>query len=47
MSETLSVTIRTIERDLSLMKKAGVLRREGKNNDGKWIVIKQNVGIVN
>lgn len=37
MSETLSVTTRTIERDLSLMKKAGVLRREGKDNDGMWI----------
>ena len=46
MSETLSVTTRTIERDLSMMKKARVLRREGKDNDGKWIVIKQNVGIV-
>ena len=39
MSETLSVTTRTIERDLSLMKKAGFLKREGKDNDGKWIVI--------
>jgi len=37
MSETLSVTTRTIERDLSLMKKAGVLKREGKDNDGVWI----------
>lgn len=39
MSETLSVTTRTIERDLSLMKKAGVLKREGKDNDGVWHVI--------
>ena len=39
MSETLSVTTRTIERDLSMMKKAGVLKREGKDNDGVWIVI--------
>ena len=39
MSETLSVTTRTIERDLSLMKKAGVLKREGKDNDGVWVVI--------
>ena len=38
MSETLSVTTRTIERDLSLMKKAGVLKREGKDNNGVWIV---------
>ena len=39
MSETLSVTTRTIERDLSMMKKAGVLKREGKDNDGVWIII--------
>ena len=39
MSETLSVTTRTIERDLSMMKKAGVLKREGKDNNGVWIII--------
>ena len=39
MSVTLSVTTRTIERDLSLMKKAGVLTREGKDNDGVWVII--------
>ena len=39
MSETLSVTTRTIERDLSLMKKAGVLTRDGKDNNGMWHVI--------
>ena len=39
MSETLSVTTRTVERDLSLMKKAGVLKREGKDNDGMWVII--------
>ena len=38
MSETLSVTTRTIERDLSLMKKAGILRRDGKDNDGVWVI---------
>ena len=38
-SETLSVTTRTIERDLSMMKKAGVLKREGKDNNGVWIII--------
>ena len=38
MSETLSVTPRTIERDLSLMKKVGVLKREGKDNNGLWII---------
>ena len=39
MSETLSVSQRTIERDLSAMQKIGVLKREGKDNDGKWIII--------
>lgn len=39
MSETLSVTTRTIERDISMMKKAGVLKREGKDNDGMWVII--------
>ena len=39
MSETLSVSQRTIERDLSAMQKKGVLKREGKDNDGKWLVI--------
>ena len=32
MSETLSVSQRTIERDLSAMQKIGVLKREGKDN---------------
>ena len=39
MSVTMSVATRTVERDLSLMKKAGVLKREGKDNDGIWIII--------
>ena len=34
MSETLSVSQRTIERDLSAMQKKGVLKHEGKDNDG-------------
>ena len=38
MSETLSVSTRTVERDLSMMKKAGVLKREGKDNNGLWII---------
>ena len=37
MSETLSVSQRTIERDLSTLQKLGVLKREGKDNDGIWI----------
>ena len=38
MSETLSVSQRTIERDLSALQKLGVLKREGKDNNGKWII---------
>ena len=38
MSETLSVSQRTIERDLSTLQKLGVLKREGKDNDGVWVL---------
>lgn len=38
MSEILSVSQRTIERDLSLLKKLGVLKREGKDNKGTWTI---------
>lgn len=38
MSETLSVSQRTIERDLSAMQKKGILKHEGKDNDGKWTI---------
>lgn len=40
MSETLSVTQRTIERDLAMLQKTGIIRHEGKVNVGKWVVIK-------
>ena len=42
MSETLSVSQRTIERDISSLQKKGVLKREGKDNDGIWIIILKN-----
>lgn len=38
MSETLSVSQRTIERDLSALQKMGILKHEGKDNDGVWII---------
>jgi len=41
MSETLSVSQRTIERDLAALQKLDVLKREGKDNDGMWVI---NVG---
>ena len=39
MSEILSVSQRTIERDISALQKIGVLKREGKDNDGVWIIL--------
>lgn len=39
MSETLSVSPRTVERDLSTLKEKGVLKREGKDNNGMWIIL--------
>ena len=39
MSETLSVSKRTIERDLSALQKICVLRHEGKDNDGIWVIV--------
>ena len=38
MAETLSVSQRTIERDLSTLQKFGALKHEGKDNDGKWVI---------
>ena len=40
MSDTLSVSQRTIERDLSALKELGILKRKGKDNDGMWIIKK-------
>lgn len=36
LSETLSVSQRTIERDLASLKEKGILTRKGKDNDGSW-----------
>ena len=43
MSETLAVSQRTIERDLSTLQKIGVLKRKGKDNDGMWVIVKNNI----
>lgn len=37
MSEILSVSQRTVERDLSTLQKFGILRHDGKDNDGVWV----------
>lgn len=39
MSEMLSVSQRTVERDLSVLQKTGKLRHEGKDNNGTWVVL--------
>ena len=39
LSETLSVSSRTIERDLSALQKIGILKREGKDNSGIWVLL--------
>lgn len=41
MSETISVTQRTIERDLSVLQKAGIIRHEGRVNAGVWVILEQ------
>ena len=41
MSETLSVTSRTIERDLAVMQKAGIIRHEGSDKTGVWVILEQ------
>jgi len=33
------VSQRTIERDLSALQKSGILKHEGKDNDGVWVVL--------
>lgn len=40
MSEILSVSQRTIERDLSTLQKKGIIKHEGKDNDGMWLLVK-------
>jgi ATP-dependent DNA helicase RecG len=39
MSEMFSVSQRTIERDLSQLKKKGILKRKGKDNNGFWVIL--------
>ena len=39
MSETLAVTQRSVERDLAVMQKAGIIRHEGRNKAGIWVVL--------
>lgn len=39
MSATLSVTLRTVERDFAILQKAGIIRHEGKVDAGLCVVL--------
>ena len=41
MSVTMSVTKRTIERNLSVLQKAGIIRHEERVNAGVWVILEQ------
>jgi ATP-dependent DNA helicase RecG len=41
MAVTLAVKKRTLERELAALQKSGALKREGKDNNGVWVVIIQ------
>jgi ATP-dependent DNA helicase RecG len=45
MSEMLSVSQRTIERDLSFLQNHGILKHEGSDKDGAW-VITRNIPLI-
>ena len=40
LSGTLSVTPRTVERDIRFLRDNGFIRKEGKKNKGTWVVLK-------
>ena len=40
MSVIMSVKKRTLERELSTLREAGIIAREGSPRTGKWIVLK-------
>jgi ATP-dependent DNA helicase RecG len=42
MSEILSVSQRTIERDLSFLQNNGFLKHEGSDKNGVWIIVKMH-----
>lgn len=38
MSEKNTMNVRTIERDIAILKKIGVLFRKGGRKDGEWVI---------
>lgn len=39
MSEKNTMNVRTIERDIAILKKIGVLGRKGGRKDGEWVIM--------
>ena len=39
MSELLSVSLRTVKRDLATLQEKGILIREGKAKNGRWVIV--------
>ena len=39
MSEKNTMNVRTIERDIAILKKIGVLFRKGGRKDGEWVIM--------
>ena len=39
MSEKNTMNVRTIERDIAILKKIGVLARKGGRKDGEWVIM--------
>lgn len=46
MSEMLSVSQRTIERDLAVLTKIGMLLHKGKDNDGEWQLMELGMAVL-
>ena len=46
MSEMLSVSQRTVERDLSALTKKGAIKHKGKDNDGEWVLTELGLVII-
>ena len=43
MSVTMSETSRVVKRDLAVMQKVGILRHEGKDNVGVWVIFEKEI----
>lgn len=47
MSEILSVAQRTVERDLAMMQRTGIIRHEGSDKAGIWVILENaNINVI-